>query len=157
MRLWQAFEAAPSLGLFVELRKLGGFAARDRALELLETRLAGQKATNWHFPADFLVDALIGEELFERAWAIIRKHDASIGVKERLALQSEETHPVEALAAYTTRVDQLAAVGGDPAYDQATQLVARMARLQDAATHAHYVAALKQRYARKRNFIKRLG
>jgi tetratricopeptide (TPR) repeat protein len=157
MRLWQAFEKAPSPGLFAKLRKLGGLAARDRALQLLETRLAGQKATNWYFPADFLVDVLIGEELFERAWAIIRKHGASLSVKERLARQSEETHPGDALAVYTVCVDHLAAAGGDPAYDQAKLLVARIARLQDAATHAHYVAALKQRYARKRNFIKRLG
>lgn len=156
-RLWQAFEKAPSLAVFAALRKLGGPAARDRVLAMLEAELDRQTATNWYFPADMLVGILIGEQMFDRAWAIVRAHNASPSQKERLARKSEATHPGDALAVYAARVDELAALGGDPSYDQAMQLVARIARLQDAATQAAYVTALKLRYARKRNFIRRLG
>lgn len=58
---------------------------------------------------------------------------------------------------YALRVDQYAAAGGDAAYDHATQLVVHMATLQDAAAQTEFVAALKLRHARKRNFLKRLG
>lgn len=156
-RLWPAFDRAPSLALLGELRKLGGPAARDRALDLLETSLHRRAAAKWYSRADFLVAVLIEEKLFERAWAIVRQHEVSIGTRDQLARQSEATYPGEALAVYAKRVDQFAATGGDHAYDQAAQLVARMAKLQDAAAQAEYVEALKLRYARKRNFIKRLG
>jgi tetratricopeptide (TPR) repeat protein len=157
VRLWQAFEKAPSFALLRELRKLGGAAARDRALELLETSLHRPAATKWYSRADFLVGVLIEEKLFDRAWATVGKHVVSIGTMDQLAGQSEATHPKDVLAVYALRVDQYAAVGGDPAYDQAAQLVARMARLQGAAAQTEFVAALKLRHARKRNFIKRLG
>ncbi len=156
-RLWQAFDKAPSFALLAELRRLGGPGARDRALELLETNLHSQVAAKWYSRADFLVGVLIEEKLFDRAWAIARKHEVSIGTMDQLARQSEATHPNEALAVYALRIDQYAAAGGDPAYDHAVRLVARMATLQDAAAQTEFVSALKLRHARKRNLIKRLG
>lgn len=156
-RLWQAFEKAPSFALLAGLRKLGGHAALTHALELLENTLHVPAATQWYSRAHFLVAVLIEEKLFDRAWAIVHRHEVSIGAIDQLARRSEATHPKEALAVYAVRVDQYAAAGGESAYDHAAQLLARMAKLQDAATQAEFVAALKLRHARKRNFIKRLG
>ena len=47
--------------------------------------------------------------------------------------------------------------GGDPAYAEAAKLIARMAALRSAPEQAAYVAALKLRFDRKRNFMKLLG
>ena len=47
--------------------------------------------------------------------------------------------------------------GGNPNYAEAVALVARMAPLRDAAEQAAYVADLKVRFARKRNFMKLLA
>lgn len=156
-RLWRAFQKVPSVAVFAELRALGGTVARDRALKQLEAGLERQVARSWFFPADFLVGLLIGEGMLDRAWEMVRKRDASPELKERLATRSEATHAGEALAIYAERINQLAALGGDPSYDKAAQLIARMAKLQDAATQGALIAELRLRYARKRNFIKRLG
>ena len=90
------------------------------------------------------------EKRFDEAWAVFRKHGASNGFKERLARASETTHPREALETYAERVDQLATVGGNPAYAEAVALVARMAALRNGAEQAAYLAALKARFGRKR-------
>jgi hypothetical protein len=154
--LWRAFDKRPTLELYRQLRALGGGAARDRALPLLEARLAGARRDRWSFPADLLVQVLTLEQSFDRAWAVVTAQGASDGVRERLAAASEATHPAEALAVYEERVRGLAQLGGQPAYAEAAELIARMARLRGAAEQAAYVAELKVRFGRKRNFMKLL-
>ena len=78
-------------------------------------------------------------------------------LKEELARASEATQPKEALEVYAQRVDQLAGVGGASAYAEAAKLVARMAKLRSSGEHAAYVLALKERFGRKRNFMKLLA
>lgn len=156
-RLWQAFERQPSMELYQRLRKIGGKAVRDRAVAALKTRLVKEKPTRWHFPADLLVRLLQSERLFAEAWATVRAHGASNGVKEALAATSEATHPREALAVYAARVEELAQAGGNPNYEAAHRLIARMAALHGTADQAAYVTDLKARFRRKRNFMKLLG
>ncbi len=155
--LQRTFQKAPSLELYARLRKLGGKIARERAVKFLEGRLVNEERTRWHYPADLLIRILMHEKMFDAAWAAVRKHGASMGVKEALARASEATHPREALAAYAERVDQLADAGGNPAYAEAAKLIARMAALRSAAEQKAYVTALKARFGRKRNFMKLLG
>jgi len=96
------------------------------------------------------------EKMFDQAWAVVRKHGASNGLKEQLAQASEATHPCEAIDTYAERVDQLANSGGNRAYAEAVALVGRIAGLRDSADQAAYLAALKARFGRKRNFMKLL-
>ena len=155
--LWRAFEKTPGLELYGRLRKLGGKPARERALAALEARLAKEEPTRWHAPADLLIGILTQEKMFDAAWTALRRHGASRGVKEALAGASEATHPGEALNVYAERVEQLAEAGGNPGYEEARGLVARMATLRGAAEQADYVAGLRERFRRKRNFMKLLG
>lgn len=155
--LQRAFEKAPSLELYVRLRKLGGKAAGERARALLETQLGDERGTRWHSSADLLVRILMHEKLFDAAWAAVRKHGASMNVKQTLARTSETTHPRDALAVYAECVDQLANAGGNSAYAEAAALIVRMGPLRSAAEQTAYVAALKTRFGRKRNFMKLLG
>ena len=154
--LWRAFEKAPSIELYKRLRQLGDETARDRALEFLETRLGREERTRRHYPADLLVSTLMHEKMFDQAWAAVRKHGASNGLKEQLAQASEAPHPCEAIDTYAERVDQLANSGGNRAYAEAAALIGRMARMRDSAAQAAYLAALKARFGRKRNFMKLL-
>jgi len=154
--LLRAFEKAPSLELYAQLRNFGPRVC-DRAIEFLQAWLTKQAPSRWHRPADLLIRILIEERAFERAWGAVRGHGASIGVKEALARASEVAHPREAVDAYAERVDQLVDGGGNPAYAEAAALVSRMARLRSAAEQAAYVTALKARFGRKRNFMKLLG
>jgi uncharacterized Zn finger protein len=154
--LWQAFEKAPSLNLFARLRDLGGDAARERALAVLETRAAKRERVGWSSPADLLIRILMQEKMFDAAWAALRRHGASKGLQESLARASELTHPKEALETYAERVGHLVEGGGNHAYEEAAQFIARMAGLRDADEQAAYVAGLKARYGRRRNFMKLL-
>lgn len=154
--LWRAFERVPSLELFKQLRKLGGVAARDRALASLEARLGKKAQPLGSAAADLFVHVLMREKMFDAAWAAVRSHGVFPTLKESLARKSETTHTAEALATYAERVEQHAAVGGNTGYAEAAKLITRMATLRDAVAQAAYVATVRERHGRKRNFMKLL-
>lgn len=154
--LWRTFEKAPSLELYGRLKRLGGAAAAERALAWLRGRI-GPGRSKWDHPADLLVRILAHDKAFDAAWALVREHGASTGVLEALARASEGKYPREACRVYAARVDALVGHGNNTAYAEAVALVARMAKLQGAADQAACVAGLRQRFQRKRNFIKLLG
>jgi uncharacterized Zn finger protein len=155
--LQRAFEKAPSFELYNGLRKLGGEAARERVVKLLESGQVRGERMRWHNSSDLVIRIWMQDKIFDAAWAVVRKHGASMALKEELARASEATQPKEALEVYAQRVDQLASLGGDSAYAEATKLVGRMAKLRSSGEHAAYVLALKERYGRKRNFMKLLA
>ncbi len=155
--LWKVFEKAPGLQLYRRLRKLGGKAERDRTLAHIEARLAVGKPAERDLWAVVLIELLIEEKLFDAAWAALRTHQqAGRHLAGFLAEASEKTHPNEALAVYAGQVEFHVGVGGNPSYETACRLIARMARLRDAGSQAAYLLALKERHQRKRNFIKLL-
>lgn len=155
--LWRAFEKAPALDLFDRLRKLGGEPARERAVAILEKRLGEGKATPYNgAAANLLIRIFMQEGMPDAAWAAMRRHGGSRWLADELAAASEATHPGEALAVYTERVEGLVRSGGNPAYEEAAALIARMAALRGEAEQSVYVAELKERFGRKRNFMKLL-
>lgn len=151
------FRASAKPGPLQGLREHGAKTARERAIDFLKTQLRTETASRWHHPADLLIRVLLEEKRFDAAWAAVRKHGASPGLKESLARASEATNPHEALETYAERVETLANSGGDPAYAEATALITRMAGLRSPAEQTAYIAALKARHGRKRNLIKLLG
>lgn len=155
--LWRAFEKEPSLELYKRLRRRGGEEARERALAHLEAQSAGDRSTRWRSPADLLIRVLMEETMFDAAWTAVREHGASIGLRESLAKASEATHPAEALGVYAEQVEERVNAGGNPGYAEAAGLIVRMAALRCASEQAAYVADLKVRFRRKRNFMKLLG
>ena len=155
--LWRAFEKAPSLELYTQLRKLGGDTAYERAATLLESRASGDARAERRFSADLLVRIQMREEMFDAAWATVRKGAVSMDVREALAWASETIRPREAIETYAERVELLVDRGGNPAYAEALALIAHMSALRDAAEQGTYVTALKARFGRKRNFVKLLG
>jgi tetratricopeptide (TPR) repeat protein len=152
--LRHAFEKMPDMELYERWRKLGGTAARDHALAVLEARLAHEARGPWHNPVDLLIEVLQRERRHEVAWIAAREHRASLHVKLSLARASEATHPEEAIGVYAERVEALVGAAG---YSEAVEIIARMARLRPAAAQAAYVADLKERHRRKRNLMKLLG
>lgn len=151
------FERQPSLESYRLLRRLGGEAARDRAVAALRTRLDGAGPRSaWHFPADLLIRVLMEEAAYADAWTVARQHGASKGLEDALAEASEGSHPREALAVYAARIDELVSAGGSRNYQQASQLIDRMSRLREASEQAAHIAALRARFKAKRNFIKLL-
>jgi uncharacterized Zn finger protein len=155
--LWRAFETAPSLELYAQLRRLAGEDVRGRAIGFLQTQLVNQPSGRWRHPADLLVGILAHDEMFDAAWAAVREHGASMSAREALARASEATHPREAVEVYAERIEDLVAGGGNPAYAEAVALLAHMAALRTSEAQAAHVAALKARFGRKRNFMELLA
>lgn len=156
--MWRAFDRQPSLDLYQRLRAIGGEAARDRAIAALRARLAkSPPQSRWSSPANLLIRVLMAESLFAEAWEVVRRHGATEGLQEMLAQASETAHPREALAVYSARIDQLVAAGGNPNYEEACKLVARMGALRGADEQAAHMLDLKTRFKAKRNFMRLLG
>lgn len=155
--LWDAFGKAPSLTLYGRLRELGGAAAGERAVRRLSRDLGGASPARWDRSADLLVRILTKEERFDEAWDSVRACGVSQEVREVLARASEATHPDQALAVYVAQVEELVRAGGNPAYQEAAALIGRMGALRGAAEQAAYIADIRVRHGRKRNFVKLLG
>lgn len=153
--LWRAFERAPSFEIYTRIGKLEGAASR-RALAILEASAGKQRTGFWGFPADLLVRVLIHEEMFEEAWTAVQRHGASEQVKEALVEATETTRPLDAMAFYAAKVERLAGSGSGDSYEEAVKLIRRLAKLRDPAEHAAYVADIKERFRRRRNFMKLL-
>lgn len=151
--LWRAFEKQPSFELYGRLRKIGGKAGSERAIEWLKCRLGKKTRSIWDYSADLLVRILTHDKMYDAAWAAVRKHQASSSVQQELARASEATHPRQALEIYAAGVEDLINRGG---YAEAVKLVGRMKPLRDAAEQISYIAALKERHGRKRNLMKLL-
>ncbi|HEY5206178.1 MAG TPA: acyltransferase, partial [Roseiarcus sp.] len=155
--LKRAFERAPDFNVYLRWREAAGEAAQEQALAVVDRHAAAETGVSFGHPADLGVKILMHEGQFEMAWAMTRKYRVSRTVKEELARASEAAHPREALEVYARRVDELANEGGNHAYEEAAGLIARMGRLRDAAEQTAYVASLKERFGRRRNFVKLLA
>jgi uncharacterized Zn finger protein len=154
--LHRLFEKRPDVDVYGRLCKLGGEAARARAMAFLKQRAMKAVPSAWEYPADILLRILTMEKRYEDAWVVARAHSTPIQSREALARASEATHPAEAIETYAERVAGLVNSGTNPAYAEAAELVARMAMLRAPAEQAAYVADLKARFGRKRNFMKLL-
>ncbi|MBR1129082.1 SWIM zinc finger family protein [Bradyrhizobium iriomotense] len=151
--LWRAFEKQPSLEIFKQLRKIGGDPTAERVAALLEAGLGQKSGRTWHDRPDLLVEIYMHEKRFDDAWQSVNRFGASSYVREALAEASDVKFPRQALEFYVAEVErQLNGAG----YEEAMKLIRRMARLRSTAEQAAYVADLKTRHGRKRNFMKLL-
>ena len=156
--LWKAFEKAPSLDLYRQIRKLGGKAACERALTHLEAKAAASRPLTGDMTVSTFIGILMEEKMYDAAWTALRGHpEMGPYLTGPLAEASEKTHPQEALAAHARNVEFYIGLGGSTGNKEACRLIARMARLREPAAQAQYVATLKQRHRLKRNFMKLLG
>lgn len=157
--LERAFTRNPSLTLYKTWTKLGGSTVRESAVRILTAQLAERKSRPvfWAHPADLLLQVFMHEQEMDSAWSIARTHGASLRVAMELAQATETTHGQDAVVIYVRKVEQLVEAGGNPAYEEAAQLIRRIASLQGKVEQAKYVASLKSRFGRKRNFMKLLG
>jgi tetratricopeptide (TPR) repeat protein len=152
--LWRAFQKAPSLDIYKELRRAGGEPAAARALAFLESRLGDSKRQSWRDRPDLVVEILMLEKRFDAAWAVAKKFGASEYSMQSLVAASDVDFPHQALEFYAAQVERFASAS---AYSEAVKVIARMAKLRSAGEQATFVADLKLRHGRKRNFMKLLG
>ena len=155
---WKAFEKAPSLDLYRQIRKLGGTAARERALTYLEAKAAASELLMEAMASSTLIQVLTEEKMYDAAWAAVRNYPGKgPPLTGPLAEATEKTHPQEALETHARNVEFHIARGGNSGNGDACRLIDRIATLHDPAVHAQYLATLKKRHRLKRNFLKLLG
>jgi len=152
--LWRAFQKAQSLELYKQLIKLGGNAAAERAIAILEDRVAGRQRRAWNDGANLLINIFMHDKRFDAAWSAVKKFGVDVYMQQELARASDQKHPSEALPVYAAQVEQLANGG---TYEEAMKVIARMEKIRSTTEHATYIADLKTRHGRKRNFMKLLG
>ena len=153
VRLQEAFEKAPSLAIYKQIRSTGGRPAAERALAFLERQLGDKKRDTWRERPDLFIEILMQEKQFDAAWSTLHKFGASDHVKQRLVAATDVDYPREALEFYAVQIERLAV---SAAYQEAVKIIDRMARLRSAEEQAAFVAELKVRHGRKRNFMKLL-
>jgi hypothetical protein len=124
----------------------------------LRKQIPGRSPISWHHhPADLLIRVLCHENAFDEAWAAVGEHGASAGVREFLARATEATHPRQAIEVYAERIDRLVTLGENANCAEAVGLLAHMAALRPVNAQLEHIEALKERFGRKRNFMKLLG
>jgi uncharacterized Zn finger protein len=153
----RTFEKSPGLSEYRRWRNLAGEAAREPAVTLLETRARNAQPSRWGHPADLLVDVLMEEKDWAASWRAVAGGGVSPDAQMRLARANDRAHPQEAADVFRREVDRLVEGGAAGGYEEAAKLVKRMAVLQSATMQATWVAELKKRFARRRNFIKLLA
>jgi len=161
--LWPGFERQPSLALFAALAQAGageGVAITDRAVALLEARLAalkGKPGFAGHGPAGLLIEILLRAQRQPDAWAAARRHGCADAVWLQLATASETTAPDDALAVYARLAEQQIGLVDKNGYREACRLLGRMRAVQAARGNAKafsaHLDAMLLRHKAKRNFV----
>jgi hypothetical protein len=95
--------------------------------------------------------------MFDAAWAAAQQHGVSEDLKEALVKATETARPNEAVAFYAAKVERLVQSGFGNSYEEAAKLIRRQAKLRAPAEHAAYLADIKERFRRRRNFMKLLN
>lgn len=97
----------------------------------------------------------------EEAWGEAGRGGCSETLWFELARKREAEHPADAIPIYQRRIDAEVSSGSNRGYEAAVRLLPRVRDLysradREAGEFAQYVAALRDTYRRKRNFIKLL-
>lgn len=154
--LWRAFEKGPELSLFREFAKLEGPGAVPRAAEVIGAGLQLREPARRSRDGAILVRILQEAGRFDEAWAVAEAATVPKEAKLSLAEASARSHPREAIAVFTDHIEARVLTGGNSGYESAARVVRELADLQSPDEHRAYVAALRKRFERKRNFIKLL-
>jgi hypothetical protein len=155
-QLWRAFEQQPTFGLYKTVRKRVGAAMRGRAIAVAEAHAGRPRNGFWGHPAEVLIEIFLHEKMFDEAWSAKQRYGASDDLTEALVAATEATRPHEAIAFYAAKIERLANSGQGASYQQAARLIERLSRLRAPSEHASYLADIKERFRRRRNFMKLL-
>lgn len=114
---------------------------------------------DWFAPKDgsVLVDLLLADREFDEAWRVAQEHGCRRGLWLDLARTREANHPADAVPIYRREVEADIESKRNDGYRAAADLVGRIAELMSAAGQSSelpaYLAGLRTRHGRKRNFI----
>jgi hypothetical protein len=166
---WDQFTRWPSLSAYQRLKKSadrtqGWSAWRDKALAFVRSSLGGAPRTRdaWHWTAgghSLLVDIFLWEGDSDAALAEARAGGCAEHLWFKLAQAREQDHPQDAIAIYRGLVDPIVERKHNQAYDEAAELIARIAALAERAgkrkEFAAWLEEVRANHKAKRNFMQR--
>jgi uncharacterized Zn finger protein len=172
--VWAELSDRPGLEEYKRLKECAGRAGvwpewRARALALVRERADAQAALRasrpgWAVPHpdsgySTLVRILLWEGRIEEAWREAGQGGCSEALWFELARKREAGHPADAIPIYQRRIDAEVSGGSNRGYETAVRLLLRLGELYLRAERApgdftEHLAALRNTYRRKRNFIK---
>jgi uncharacterized Zn finger protein len=171
--LWQQFAASGGVEYYRKLQECAraGEPAdaerwRQRARAHLRNQIVEGQAAAAASGSSGVVDhsALVEVELadgqFDQAWAEANAGGCRPDLWTALALEREKHHPADALRIYQERLGPIIAQGGQNAYREAVELVARiqalLERLGRAEEFPPYRAGIRAAHRQRRTFLKLL-
>lgn len=163
---WAIFDRDPRLDAYQKLHALAGrFGVLDvwRPLALArldaipQVWLGDGRVRETRTDRTRRIEALCWEGEYADAWAAAKTGHCAESVLEALADASVGEFPVEAAAAYRQRIEQNVAQTSGYGYGEAIRGLHKLRPLLDADGFAAYVADLRERHRRKRNFLAMLA
>jgi len=174
--VWAELSDRPDLDEYRQLKEHADRAGvwpqwRERALALVRERADAENARRaaragvaWYDSSGYstLVRILLWERRVEEAWSMAREGGCSESLWFELARKREAEHPGDAIPIYRRRIEAAVSGGSNRGYEDAVRLLSRLSELYTRAGRtpsdfAEYLAALRNMFRRKRNFIKLLG
>jgi uncharacterized Zn finger protein len=167
--VWQEFVDRPSLETFKSLKsyaqKIRSWDSwRDKALAHVRADIRKRSngaRSNWFKPdRSLLVEIFLWEKDVEAAWTEARAGGCNASLWFELARHLEKDEPAAAAEIYAARIEPTIGQMGNHAYQEAVRLLQKM-RLLFAAGKTperfdEMLAGVRERHARKRNFIRLL-
>ncbi|MBA1331189.1 hypothetical protein QQ73_08500, partial [Candidatus Endoriftia persephone str. Guaymas] len=171
--IWPQFEQRPYLSNYQKLKKHADRYKhwpywRQRALDQLragiEPRVKKSPRGQRHYrpgsDRSRLVEIFLWEKEIEAAWQEAVEGGCSEELWLRLAGLREKEHPRDAVAIYQKLIGPIVERTNNDAYAEAAALLSRveklMGRLGDKAEFRHNLLQIREKYKRKRNFMKLL-
>lgn len=169
--IWQAFVDSPGFASYQSLKghadRFDAWTAwREKALALVRKQIktahrqvsgGGRQAPRWMpTPADrsTLVEIFLWEGRPDLAWHEAREGGCSPALWLRLAESREKSHPQDAADLYREYISKVLTQASRRAYEEAATYLGKLRALLPDAEFAPYFAELRQRHARRPNFIK---
>jgi hypothetical protein len=172
---WQRFQLQPGSDAFFELLDAATQinrkeALRQRALADFQARIKAEEAKGksgkpaaWGpSPRSQLLEIFLTEEDAEQAWSTLKGGPTDMRLWDRAAALRGKTHPEEAIDLFFRLLPHAVQAGTHNArYEQAANIVQAIRQLRraqgDSERFGQELAAIRQEYKAKRNFIKALA
>lgn len=154
-RRWELFTAGPDVNAHRSL--LDSAERADVLAETAERALAHlrERAARGGYHADPLVLLLLSTGDVDAAWSAADGYGCGAGTYFTAAERRAETHPADAIPAYTDQVENAIERKSQGSYAHAARLLVTLRGLHARAgsDFAGYLAALKETHRRKRTFL----
>lgn len=155
----EQFDGYVSERTYAQLREAAESLDRwDAVRAAAHQRMRAAARAAQHYAAETLARVLLAEGETDEAWRVVHEHRCDENTVLAVTAERARSHPADAIAVYRPLVDRHVGRTNNHGYQQAAEY---LAMLQPLFAHtgddfADYLAGLRDRHRRKRNFLAEL-